>query len=265
MLSGLVTLLLASSVSAVSRIYISNSGSVPNSQVDMDSLFPTTTKAGTGSVSVNSCWHDGAPIGAPTFRHPSADKCQQIEAVRQVKIYHNAVCSNGTEALFARWAGPGCVGEPASLDVVEDDMLKTCLKMPSEGPGSFAFWCEGEIESLPVKKPNNPSNNGGSGFHGLLIVLAIFLFVFLFALFRLGMFIHRCVTHGNRFLVSNVCCRAGRVFANVVIRGFSDGKRVRSHFHRVSSYSWTDVQLSGSIDGCCSGEMRKKYLASSAL
>ncbi len=230
MLKSLITLLLASSVSAAyGRVIITSSDGVQDSQMDIDSLFPSTTNAETGSVSDNSCWHDGAPIRAPTFRHPVADTCLQIEAGRQVKIYSTAVCSNGTEAMFARWAGPSCVGEPASVDVVDEDMLKTCLKMPSSGPGSYAFWCEGEVEPLPVKKPNG---NGGSSFAPILIILGIFLFIILFALVRLALFIHRSVTQGNKILVSKQWRCISRLITDITIRIFSKGERVKSLYDR---------------------------------
>ncbi|KAH6646098.1 hypothetical protein BKA67DRAFT_663962 [Truncatella angustata] len=158
----------------------------------------------TGSTSDNSCWVKELPNRAPIFRHPQPDLCVQIEPLRQLKIYHTAICSNGTEALLARYDVPGCIGEPSSLETVSEDLLKTCLSMPSKGAGSYAFWCEGAAEAPPQKQPSSdpskPNNNGGSIWGLLGILLLIFATMLLVAVIKLVSFIQRATNAGNKFL-----------------------------------------------------------------
>lgn len=158
-----------------------------------------------GSVSDNSCYVREVPNTAPWFPKPRADVCLNIDAFRQIKIFAVARCRNGTEALFARYAGPGCIGEPASLDVVGEDMLKTCLEMPArESVGSYGFWCDGiEERAPPPPSPSPPKKNtgGGGSIWGLIgILLLILVTVLLIAGLKLASCISRASDTGNRFL-----------------------------------------------------------------
>ncbi|KAI0163637.1 hypothetical protein BJ166DRAFT_297694 [Pestalotiopsis sp. NC0098] len=157
-----------------------------------------------GSVSDNSCFVREVPNTAPWFPKPRADSCLNIEAFRKIKIFAVATCRNGTEALFARYTGPGCIGEPASLDVVGEDMLKTCLDMPArESVGSYGFWCDG-IEKQQPPPPSPPKKNtggGGGSIWGLIgILLLILVTVLLIAGLKLASCISRASDTGNRFL-----------------------------------------------------------------
>ncbi|KAK9416900.1 hypothetical protein SUNI508_09372 [Seiridium unicorne] len=196
MFKGLILLFgLASSLVSAAPEYVSLNGDI-ESQVVED-----LTR--TGSTSDNACWVKELPARAPTFQHPRPDVCVAIAAFKQVKIWRTATCSNGTEALLARYDAPGCVGEPALLETVSDDMIKTCLSMPSRVDGSYAFWCEGAFEEPPAKTPSTQpgkSNNGG-GFWGLIgILLLIFATVLLIAIIKLVSFISRATRAGNKFL-----------------------------------------------------------------
>lgn len=158
-----------------------------------------------GSVSDNSCFVREVPNTAPWFPKPRADSCLNIEAFRKIKIFAVATCRNGTEALFARYAGPGCIGEPASLDVVGEDMLKTCLDMPApESVGSYGFWCDGiEKQQPPPPSPPKKNTGGGGSIWGLIgILLLILVTVLLIAGLKLASCISRASDTGNRFLVS---------------------------------------------------------------
>ncbi|KAK6221323.1 hypothetical protein LQW54_001422 [Pestalotiopsis sp. IQ-011] len=156
-----------------------------------------------GSVSDNVCPVRELPSTAPWFLNPRADVCLDIAAFRKIKIFAAATCRNGTEALFARYTGPRCAGEPASLELVGEDMLKTCLDMPArEGVGSYGFWCDG-IEERAPPPPSPPRNNksGGGSIWGLIgILLLILVTMLLIAGIKLASFICRASDTGNRFL-----------------------------------------------------------------
>ncbi|KAI1872957.1 uncharacterized protein JN550_003831 [Neoarthrinium moseri] len=160
--------------------------------------------ASKASVSDNICYVRGKAHRAPTFQAPTRDVCYPIKATNQLKIYKTATCTNGTAALLARYDAPNCVGEPNMLDIVDEELLERCLKMPSDAAGSYAFWCTGDITKPLVKAlsntPDKSETSNGSilGLIGmLLLVLAV---VTLFALIRLAIFLHRCITTGNKFM-----------------------------------------------------------------
>ncbi|KAF7538508.1 hypothetical protein G7054_g2910 [Neopestalotiopsis clavispora] len=184
---------LASSLIGAAPSHVTNADNVANAN-----------KA--GSVSDNACWVRGLPNRAPTFRHPMSDVCMNIEALRQIKIYGAATCGNGTEALFARYSTPGCVGEPASLAAVGENLLGACLEMPSSDAGSYGFWCDGIEERAPLEGDQPPSSsppnkNNGGGFWTLLgILVLIFAFMLLVAVLKLVSFISRATHAGNKFL-----------------------------------------------------------------
>ncbi|KAI4593826.1 hypothetical protein KJ359_008867 [Pestalotiopsis sp. 9143b] len=212
MLKKLVLLLgLASSLSAAvpaPEYTASGSGSGSHESVVISDLSRV------GSVSDNACPVRELRNTASWFPKPRADVCLDIAAFRKIKIFAAATCRNGTEAMFARYTGPRCVGEPVWLDVVGEDMLRTCLGMPArEGVGSYGFWCDG-IEERAPPPPSPPRNNksGGGSIWGLIgILLLIFVTVLLIAGIKLASFICRASDTGNRFLQGIFGKREGEI------------------------------------------------------
>lgn len=106
------------------------------------------------SVSDSACFIPGIGMaGAPRFifQKPRADTCRDVKPKHRLKIYRNALCDNGTEALFARFSGAGCEGEPVVLEEVGEEMMATnfddsCIEMGGEEESSYAFWCTGMLE-----------------------------------------------------------------------------------------------------------------------
>ncbi|KAK9780916.1 hypothetical protein SCAR479_02102 [Seiridium cardinale] len=196
MLKGLILLLgLASNLVSAAPEYVPLNSDIEGQVVE--NLIRT------GSTSDNACWVKELPSRAPTFQHPRPDVCVAIAAFKQVKIWRTATCSNGTEALLARYDAPGCVGTPTLLETVSDDMIKTCLSMPSRKDGSYAFWCEGAFEEPPANTPSTQPgkpNNGGSIWGLIGILLLIFATMLLIAIIKLGSFISRATQAGNKFL-----------------------------------------------------------------
>lgn len=205
MLKKLVLLLgLASSLSAaVPAPEYTASGSGSGSGSHESVIISDLSRV--GSVSDNACPVRELRNTAPWFPKPRADVCLDITAFRKIKIFAAATCRNGTEAMFARYTGPRCVGEPVWLDVVGEDMLRTCLDMPArEGVGSYGFWCDG-IEERAPPPPSPPRNNksGSGSIWGLIgILLLIFVTMLLIAGIKLASFVCRASDTGNRFLVS---------------------------------------------------------------
>ncbi|ETS86298.1 hypothetical protein PFICI_00126 [Pestalotiopsis fici W106-1] len=176
-------------------------GAAPSYVATTDNISDANKAA--GSVSDNACRVEELPYTAPTFRHPARDVCVDIEALRKVKIYSAATCQNGTEALFARYRAPGCVGEPAELQAIGEELLGACLSMPSRGAGSYGFWCDGVEERAPLDPApaSPPQYSSGGGFWGLIgILLLIFVTMLLIAVLKLVSFISRATHAGNKFL-----------------------------------------------------------------
>lgn len=112
------------------------------------------SRPNTASVSDSACYIPGMGMaGAPKFifQRPEADTCVNVAPKHSLKIYRNALCANGTEALWARWQGKGCKGDPVVLKEVGKDMMATnlpdtCIKMGGEEASSYAFWCTGDLQ-----------------------------------------------------------------------------------------------------------------------
>jgi hypothetical protein len=113
----------------------------------------------TASISDSACYIPGLPglQGAPRFifKRTEADNCINITPKRRLKIYRNALCANGTEALFARYAGTNCRGSPVVLREVTEDLMATryessCIDMGGEEASSYTFWCTGEVHQKKV-------------------------------------------------------------------------------------------------------------------
>ncbi|KAI1487664.1 hypothetical protein F5X96DRAFT_648960 [Biscogniauxia mediterranea] len=144
------------------------------------------------------------------FKHPEADRCFAIGASRKLQIWKAAACADGSAALLARYDGPGCDGEPAMLDAVGADMIRACLDMPTEGPGSYAFWCSGEIrEEAGVKDASDVDGGKGSGSGarekgkgGLGTFVLVLSVIGLFGLTMLVITIYRLLKMSQWFLVS---------------------------------------------------------------
>ncbi|KAI9166480.1 hypothetical protein HJFPF1_02582 [Paramyrothecium foliicola] len=114
----------------------------------------------TASVSDSACYVPGSAgmEGAQrlSFKRTEADNCIDIEPRHRLKVYRNALCSDGSEALFARYAGTGCKGQPEALREVGENLMATngadsCIDMGGEKAASYAFWCTGELQSKPVE------------------------------------------------------------------------------------------------------------------
>lgn len=121
------------------------------------------------TVSDSACYVSS--LGPPRFlfQHPEADTCLAIEPRQKLKIYRTATCTNGTEALFARYAGDRCRGEPVMLREVTADMLATnspatCIDMSEDEWVSYAFWCTGEVKwpKKPLSKDLFPEKGDGN-------------------------------------------------------------------------------------------------------
>lgn len=115
---------------------------------------PKPPRPTTASVSDSACYIPGLGAeGHPRFifQRPAADVCVDVKPRRKLKIYRNALCPDGREALFARFAGPGC-REPVDVRPVDESMIatngpETCLEMGGKGDraSSYTFWCMGEM------------------------------------------------------------------------------------------------------------------------
>ena len=89
-----------------------------------------------GSVSESACQPK-----APFFNHPKTDTCVNLRTNR-LKIYSSGVCANGTSALWAKYSKKNCIGSPASIAPVSEDLIEKGLDITDTS--SFSFWCTGE-------------------------------------------------------------------------------------------------------------------------
>ncbi|KAF4473098.1 hypothetical protein FALBO_24 [Fusarium albosuccineum] len=134
---------------------------------------PAKPRPKTASVSDSACFIPGIGMaGAPRFifQRTEADTCMNVAPKHMLKIYRNALCPNGTEALFARFEGRGCSGSPVVLKEVDDDMIatndpSTCIKMGGEDASSYAFWCTGDLNHKSVKGDLFPDDGDGVRLH----------------------------------------------------------------------------------------------------
>jgi hypothetical protein len=119
------------------------------------------------SISDSACWVKGVSGAASfprlLFRTTEADNCLDTAPGHSLKVFRNALCANGTEALLARFDGRGCRGEPSSLGEVRPDMIDTCLDVASDdaAPGSYAFWCAGDLRRKPAQETLFEDGRGG--------------------------------------------------------------------------------------------------------
>ncbi|KAI5921803.1 hypothetical protein F4810DRAFT_721965 [Camillea tinctor] len=160
-----------------------------------------------GSISDNACFIETGEFPRAFFKRPEADQCFNMAAFHKLKIWKAAKCEDGTDAMLARYDAPACAGEPAMLDVVGEDMLRTCLDMPTKEPSSYAFWCSGEIKEPSVKgaAASDVDNGNGSGSGSrkkgglgtFVLVLSIFGLV---GLMMLVLTIYRCLKMSQWFL-----------------------------------------------------------------
>ncbi|KAI0602825.1 hypothetical protein F4775DRAFT_588394 [Biscogniauxia sp. FL1348] len=163
-----------------------------------------------GSVSDNACFIETGEFPRSTFKRPEADQCFNMAAFHKLKIWRAAKCEDGSAAMLARYDAPGCGGEPAMLDAVADDMIRTCLDMPTKEPASYAFWCSGEIKEPGVKEAaaasdvdsgNGDGNGSGSRKKGGLGTFVLVLSVFgLLGLMMLVITIYRLLKMSQWFL-----------------------------------------------------------------
>ncbi|KAI9167910.1 hypothetical protein HJFPF1_04051 [Paramyrothecium foliicola] len=129
-------------------------------------------RAHTASVSDSACFIDElGTAGFPRFifQKPSADVCVNVAAKHKLTIYRNALCENGTEALFAQFNDRGCRGDPIVLQDVSKDMLgansdNKCIEMGGEKVSSYVFLCTGELRTEKVVN-DLFSEDGGTRLH----------------------------------------------------------------------------------------------------
>lgn len=132
-------------------------------------------KPASGSVSETACGYT-----APFFNHPKTDTCVNLRTDK-IKIYSSGVCENGTSALWAKYKEKNCVGSPASILNVREDMMKTCLDVADTS--SFSFWCTGEgLGKAPEASPSKPKTPKRSGMPAFLIIVLSLMGVLLFGL-----------------------------------------------------------------------------------
>lgn len=118
------------------------------------------------STSDSACWIDGDSIPRFIFQKPEADVCVNVAAKHRLRIYRNALCPNGTEAMFARFSSVGCTGEPISLQEVTEDIMSgnsntPCINMGGDKASSYAFWCSGELLKEKVREGLFPDDDEG--------------------------------------------------------------------------------------------------------
>lgn len=128
---------------------------------------PARPRPKTASVSDSACYISGMGMaGAPKFifQRPEADVCVNVAPKHRLKIYRNALCPNGTEALFARFGGGGCKGSPIELKEVDSGMMatnspSTCIDMGGEEASSYTFWCTGDLHQKDVPQGLFPDDD----------------------------------------------------------------------------------------------------------
>ncbi|KAF4984475.1 hypothetical protein FZEAL_323, partial [Fusarium zealandicum] len=134
---------------------------------------PARPRPTTASVSDSACFIPGIGMaGTPKFifQRPEADTCINVAPKHQLKIYRNALCPNGTEALFARFNGRGCKGGPVALKTVDESIMannspSSCIPMGGDDASSYAFWCSGDLEDKSVKEDLFPDDGGRQRLH----------------------------------------------------------------------------------------------------
>ncbi|KAL2672407.1 hypothetical protein Neosp_013116 [[Neocosmospora] mangrovei] len=128
---------------------------------------PARPRPKTASVSDSACYISGMGMaGAPKFifQRPEADVCVNVAPKHRLKIYRNALCPNGTEALFARFGGRDCRGSPVELKEVDSNMMatnspSTCIDMGGEEASSYTFWCTGDLHQKDVPQGLFPDDD----------------------------------------------------------------------------------------------------------
>lgn len=107
-------------------------------------------KAQPAAISVDACQvYPSIQYNPPSFNYPEPDTCINQYGSR-LRIYENAICPNGTSAIFAQYKYGGCPGTPECFTEIGDEMLDQCLT--TDNFLSFSFMCTGVI-SRPVPQP----------------------------------------------------------------------------------------------------------------
>ncbi|KAH6889222.1 hypothetical protein B0T10DRAFT_48810 [Thelonectria olida] len=130
---------------------------------------PKAPRPTTASVSDSACYIPSLGMkGHPRFifQRPEADTCVNVAPEYKLKIYRTALCPNGTDALFAKFTGKGCLGPMTELKEVDESMIatngpETCIEMGGKEASSYAFWCTGNLQSKKVEQGLFPDEEEG--------------------------------------------------------------------------------------------------------
>ncbi|KAI1502032.1 hypothetical protein F5X99DRAFT_171044 [Biscogniauxia marginata] len=186
---------------SVVKTYTTKNGNA-HGRVIISSSKASPISATAGSISDNACWIETNEFPRTYFKRLEADQCFNIAAYHKLKIWKTPKCEDGSDAILVRYNAPGCQGEPSMKDDVGEDMIRTCLDMPTKEPASYAFWCTGEIENAGLSEAatssndnnNNSGNDSGSRKKGGLGTFILVLSLFgLFGLMLLVLTIYRCL------------------------------------------------------------------------